>query len=270
MRLVLALLAVIGSVSASHGQETWALPDGRAYIATSQPAPEVRPAGHPAWPVSTQLNNPTDRYSHDVLGGIPRWGSLSVTALACDACRDGSIGARLHLPEHLVFEDIGARLWDVTGDGIPEVVVVESHVQKGAQLSVYHIVRGKLRTLASTDFIGQSNRWLAPLGVGDFNGDGRPDIAYVDRPHLAREVVIVTIEGDRLAEIARIKGFTNHRIGQAFISGGVRDCGNGAEAIVASADWSQIVALRLEGGKALAQSLGPFRQTSDFDRALRC
>ncbi|MDG1281846.1 MAG: VCBS repeat-containing protein [Pseudorhodobacter sp.] len=270
MRLLLAALALLGASVAAQAQETWALPDGKAYIATSEPAPEVRPEGHPVWPISARLSEPTDRYSHDVLGGIPRWGALSVTALACADCRNGYTGGGLRLPEDLVFEDTGARLWDVTGDGIPEIVVVESHVQKGARLTAYHLRDGKLRRLASTGFIGQANRWLAPLGVGDFNGDGRPDIAYVDRPHLARQVVIVTQQGNRLVEVARVAGFTNHRIGQPFISGGVRDCGAGGEAIVATADWSQLVALRLDQGKAEARSLGAFRGPADFTRALHC
>ena len=162
MRLLLAALALLGASVAAQAQETWALPDGKAYIATSQPAPEVRPAGYPVWPISARLSEPTDRYSHDVLGGIPRWGALSVTALACADCRNGYTGGGLRLPEDLVFEDTGARLWDVTGDGIPEIVVVESHVQKGARLTAYHLEGGKLRRLASTP-PGSSGRRTAGL-----------------------------------------------------------------------------------------------------------
>ena len=71
---------------------------------------------------------------------------------------------------------------DIDGDGMAEVVVVETDISKGARLSEY----SKDGVVATTPYIGQTHRWLAPIGFADFDGDGRIEIAYIDRPHLAK------------------------------------------------------------------------------------
>jgi hypothetical protein len=191
--------------------------------------------------LAARLGEPTDRYGHAVLGETPEWGAIQI-----DTVR-GSVTIRL--PETRVFEDIEARLADLDGDGGPEVILVESDLSLGASLAVY----GPEGKIAATPFIGQSNRWLAPAGIADFDGDGRVEIAYVDRPHLRKELVFVRQEGDQLVETLRLPGLTNHRIGDDFISGGVRDCGAGPELILASADWTRL--MRVRGGDV--SDLGP-------------
>jgi hypothetical protein len=191
---------------------------------------------------AAELILPTDRYGHAVLGDALEWGGLRMTLA------DGR-QERVTLPETRVFEDVEARLADVTGDGMPEVVVVETDLALGASLAVY----GPSGKRAATPFIGQPNRWLAPAGIADFDGDGRVEIAYVDRPHILGELVFVRMDGSRLVETARIAGLTNHRIGDDFISGGVRDCGQGPELILASRDWTRIIGV-MDGQ---ARDLGP-------------
>ena len=169
------------------------------------------------------------------------WGALRIVT---------DRGPRLfQLPETRVFEDVEARLADVTGDGAPEVVVVETDLSQGASLTIY----GPAGKIAATPYIGQTHRWLAPAGIADFDGDGRVEVAYVDRPHLRKELVFVRLEGDQLVETMRLPDLTNHRIGEDFISGGVRDCGQGPELILASEDWSRL--MRVRGG--IAEDLGP-------------
>jgi hypothetical protein len=187
------------------------------------------------------LVDPTGRYDHAVLGDALEWGGLRLVV--------GDRTVTLTLPETRVFEDIEARLADVTGDGAPEVIVVETDLALGASLAVY----GPDGKIAATGFIGQPNRWLAPAGIADFDGDGRIEIAYVDRPHLLKDLVFVRLEGDRLVETLRLPGLTNHRIGDDFISGGVRDCGQGAELVLASKDWTRVMQVR----KGQVTDLGP-------------
>ena len=222
MRRALALVLMAGAV----------LP--AVALAEALPAPRI---------LQAELVEPTGRYGHAVLGDALEWGALRLTF-------DGAAGSvTITLPETRVFEDVVARLADLTGDGKPEVVVVETDLALGASLAVY----GPSGKIAATPFIGQPNRWLAPAGIADFNGDGRVEIAYVDRPHILGELVFVRLDGARLVETQRLPGLTNHRIGQDTISGGVRDCGKGAELVMASTDWKRLVRVR----DGVAEDIGP-------------
>jgi len=248
MRLALALLLLLPGVG--HAQ-TWALPGGAAYIQT-------------VGPVQARLSGPTTRYDHDILGGIPRWTTLSISAVK------GGKAVSVTLPKNLVFEDIGPRFWDVTGNGTPEIVVVESSPAKGARLAVWSWQGSRLKRLAATAHIGRTHRWLAPLAVGDFDGDGRAEIAYVDRPHLARELVFLRLEYGHLRALSRLRGVTNHRIGDTAISGGARNCGTGDEAILVNSDWSKIIAVTLNGSRPDYRTLGRYTGPASLKSALAC
>jgi hypothetical protein len=197
---------------------------------------------------SAWLAEPTERYNHAVLGDALEWGALEMTI-------SGGIlnVVTIRLPETRVFEDVEARVADLDGDDHPEVIVVETDLAKGASLAVYGPKGDAVAKIAATPFIGQPNRWLAPAGIADFDGDGQVEIAYVDRPHLRKELVFVRLEGDQLIEALRLPGLTNHRIGDDFISGGVRDCGQGPELILASDDWTRV--MRVRDGKVA--DIGP-------------
>ncbi|MCL4186605.1 MAG: VCBS repeat-containing protein [Rhodobacteraceae bacterium] len=255
-------LAWLLAAAAAAATPTWELPPPHARIETEAPVDRAAlPPDHPAWPISTVLGGATDRYPHAILGSVPGWAQLTVVALSCGACRHGVEAALVVLPERRVFEDVAARLWDVTGDGRPEIVVVESDISRGARLTVWgyttaHSGRPGLRLLAATAPIGRPFRWLAPAGIADFDGDGLPDIAYVETPHIAPTLHIVTLTGEGLVAVAPpLPGPTNHRIGDSFIAGGLRDCGGGPELVLASADWRQILRVRLDQATGRLQAL---------------
>ncbi|MEM9047452.1 MAG: VCBS repeat-containing protein [Pseudomonadota bacterium] len=209
---------------------------------------------------------PTARYPHGVLGDRIEYGGI--------VANEEQLEVSLALPQRRVFEDLAPRLADLDGSGRPEIVVVESDAQQGAMLAVYRAQFGPphrgIARIAATEPIGQRFRWLAPIGIADFNGDGQNDVAYIETPHLGKILRIVTLQGDRMVEIAAAPGFSNHRIGEAFISGGVRDCGDGPETVTADAGWRRIMAARLVAGRIEARDLGPFAGPESFAAALAC
>lgn len=216
---------------------------------------------------SARYEVPLDTYPHRIMGSIREKAVLVATTsdgrtLRVDL-RDGPE------PDH-VFEDISPRVVDANGDGAADVIVVESDPQLGAQLAIYSLRRGALVKAHATPHIGQRFRWLAPVGVADLNGDGVTDLAYVDRPHLARTLRVWSWAAGGLTEIAMIDGVTNHRIGDEVISGGIRDCGDGPEIVTASADWTILLATRLEEGRLTSREIGRQEGPQSFAAALAC
>jgi len=174
---------------------------------------------------TARYTEPTTRYAHAVLGDAIEYGALEITT---------SEGKRvtLRLPQERVFEDIAPRLADMDGDGDAEVITVESAQTAGARLAIYD----EAGLVAATPYIGRTNRWLAPLGAADLDGDGRMD----------------------------------HKIGEDFISGGIRTCGGTPEMITANANWTQIIATTFDGTKTNSRTLGAFTGPQSLAAALSC
>lgn len=211
--------------------------------------------------VSAQYDAPTTRYAHGILGDAIEHGALVVQTTK---------GRRLRfvLPQSRVFEDTEPRVVDVDGDGEAEVVVVETDARRGARLAIY----GVDGLIAANAYIGRSNRWLAPVGIAaaDLDGDGIVELAYVDRPHLAKILKIYKYQDRALTLVASFPGVTNHRIGERDIAGGIRDCGAGPEMVVADAGWTEVLALRFDGTNVHRKSLGPHKGRDSFARAMDC
>ena len=123
--------------------------------------------------------------------------------------------------------------------------------------------------LAANPYIGRANRWLAPIGAADLDGDGHIEIAYIDRPHLAKTLRVWRFVDGALADVTSLAGLTNHRIGEDFISSGIRDCGAGPEMITADARWQNLQVTRLADERLTTEPLTRFSQAA-LREALDC
>ncbi|EPX80049.1 FG-GAP repeat domain-containing protein [Litoreibacter arenae] len=212
--------------------------------------------------VEARYAEPTTRYAHGILGDAIEWGALELVIE--DAANRTTL--KIRLPKDRVFEDVAPRLADVDGDGFPEVVVVETQIDTGAQLAIYDET-GKI---AATPHIGRANRWLAPVGVADLDGDGFVELAYIDRPHLAKTLRIWRFRDGALMHVADQPGLTNHRIGERDIGGGLRLCDDTPEMITASADWTRVIATSFDGTAFTVRDLGPHKSRQSLNAALSC
>ncbi|MEM6303548.1 MAG: VCBS repeat-containing protein [Pseudomonadota bacterium] len=222
--------------------------------------------------IGARYGAPTERYAHGVLGDAIEWGELILTTVSPSSGLVKDAVQRRHerrlvLPLDHVFEDVEPRLFDVDQDGDLEVIVVETDVARGAALAVY----GVFGKLAETPHIGTRNRWLAPLGAADLDGDGFVELAFIDRPHLAKTLRIWRFRAGQLEPVADLPGYTNHRIGEADIAGGIRACGGMVpEMIVATANWTRVIGIRFDGAGFSTRDIGPHQGRASFAKAMAC
>jgi hypothetical protein len=155
------------------------------------------------------LGTPTSRYPHAALGSRQHAASLHVLPSLADAPLQ-----TLSLPLHRVFEDRVPRLADLDGDGRDEIILVEADAVYGAALVVYGLKNGAIGELARGPHAGSSFRWLNPVGVADFDGDGLLDLASVTTPHIGGILTLHHYRPPRLEPYAHATGVSNHRMGE--------------------------------------------------------
>lgn len=156
--------------------------------------------------VAARYIGPTDRYAHGVLGDRIEWSGLEATL--ADGAR-----VRFEIADGSVFEDIAPRLADIDGDGDREAWTIRADATDGARLEAYGVENGELRRVYAGPAIGTGYRWLNPIGVGDLDGDGKAEAAYVETPHIGGIVTVLRPEDARLEIIARLGGYSTHKIG---------------------------------------------------------
>ncbi len=248
--IVLALLSVTAEAYACDYKES--PPDAGRITGTSGIAE--------AW-----YGDATQRYGHGVLGD-----SIEAQTLYVKPSGDEGCALSFTTSNQSVFEDVTPRLADVTGDGIDDIITIESDIERGASLAIYSIVENQLQKIASTPAIGTRYRWLAPIGTADFNNDNIADVAYVETPHLGGVIKVWSFAGGAPELLASQSGYSNHRIGENYITGGVAHCNGQTQMIVPSLNWQQTYAITVTDDK-IASTVVADNTTSDtIASLLRC
>lgn len=160
--------------------------------------------------VSARFSLPTERYDHCVLGDC-------VEYEAVEAIMDDGKILSFRLEEDSVFEDITPRLIPMGLNGRNAILVVRSYLDKGAALAILEVRGNKLRVTAQSEPIGTAHRWQNPIGMGDFDRDGKAEIATVITPHIGGTLTLYERRGNKLVEDIRLLGFSNHRYGSEIL-----------------------------------------------------
>jgi FG-GAP-like repeat len=156
------------------------------------------------------LGSPTARYPHKALGSAVHAATLHVKT-----ANDQELAYTL--PLHRVFEDLMVRLHDMDGDGRDEMIVIESDALRGSAIVVLGLRAGASGTaiveLARSPHTGGTFYWLNPVGVADFDGDGKLDIASVTTPHVGGILTLYRYAPPKLEPFAKAMDTSNHRMG---------------------------------------------------------
>lgn len=175
------------------------------------------------------LASPTRRYPHPALGSTLQAGSFHVLLQPQAGYTPHLV---LTLPLNRVYEDRVPRLVDLDGDGTDEILLIESDLIKGSALVVLgvrtiltgSIDKPALIELARGPYTGSTFRWLNPVGVADFDGDGQLDIASVTTPHIGGVLTLYHYQPQKLAissdqpgalvPFASVMDVSNHKMGE--------------------------------------------------------
>jgi len=150
------------------------------------------------------LSSPTRRLRHGNLGDAIEAAGLSIVDRRASRFD-------FSLPMNEVFEDRFARIVDLDGDKKDEIVTVISSVEKGASLAVFKLTGEGIAKVAQTPFLGVRGAWLNPVGIGDFDGDGKVEIALVTNPDFGGRLEIWEYSSGSLHHEMGLGGFSNHR-----------------------------------------------------------
>ena len=116
-------------------------------------------------------------------------------------------------------------------------------------------------------FIHDDTTGLYWLKLTETRGMGYEEIE--EQMALGQPLRVWRFVNGALVDVTSLAGLTNHRIGEDFISSGIRDCGTGPEMITAHARWQNLQVTRLADERLTTEPLTRFSQAA-LREALDC
>ena len=108
------------------------------------------------------------------------------------------------------------------------------------------------------------------MGTADFNADGTTDVAFIQTPHLAGILQIWSFKDAGAKKLASKSGFSNHRIGENFITGGIANCDGQPVIIVPDRAWRSTMSATFSNGTIQATELAKTVNSDVIERNLLC
>ncbi len=186
------------------------------------------------------LSEATTRYSHGVLGDTMEAGSITLV----DVSDEPEVIRTISLPDKSVVEGTAPIWTDITGDGVPEIIVTLSDAVQGARVVVFS-ESGEI--VAEGPAIGRGYRWRHQIAVGPFGPRGELELVDVLTPHMGGVVEFYQLEGTTLRVVAQIRGYTSHVIGSRNLDMAVAgdfDGGGRLEILLPSQELTELGAVR--------------------------
>ena len=152
------------------------------------------------------LSNPTDRYTHDVLGDEIEAGALTLVEIKPEP----RVLRTISIPKSDVIEGIYPIWADLNNDGELEIIATLSNAQDGARIVAF---REDGSLLAEGPAIGTGYRWRHQLMVAPFGESGENLLAVVRTPHIGGVVEFYQLNGNKLEIVAEIPGISTHSLG---------------------------------------------------------
>lgn len=186
------------------------------------------------------LSDPTDRYSHGVLGDELEAGSITLV----ETHPTIHIASVIRLAENEVVEGI-APIWvDVTGNSQKEIIVTVSDVELGAGIEVFSESGERL---AAGPKMGQPYRWRHQIAYGPFGPGGEKELTVVRTPHIGGTIEYYQLKGSQLEIAAEYPGITSHILGSRNLdmaAGGDFDGDGALELLMPNPQLTELVAVR--------------------------
>ena len=163
--------------------------------------------------INAHYSEPVDIYKHNIFATPHEFAALQVEGGQVISAIDGS-----------VFEGIEPLSFHAKAEDKNYIIATQSDFELGAYLTLYvQGDDGRFELVDQTKPIGRSHRWLALSFAQDIDGNGYPEIGYVETPHIGGTGKLFEIVSDKLAYRAEFAGVSNHKIGSDEITGGVND-----------------------------------------------